>query len=234
MRFYRDSGFAAVGDARPRVDQPLDWLVWHFTTWANLEKVVYSGGLLCDRQAESAEPVGNPGIKSNRMNRSVVLQPPETGYPRNVTVGDHVPFYFAPRSPMLYVVLQGSTEYKGDHTGLVMLGTCIRTVVESNLAWCVSDRNAGTHLVRFSQALPTLGDFIDFELMTQFDWRNTEDDPDRQSRRAAEFLVLTQVPLTTITHVVTSTPSGAARAGRMLQDVGSAWQYDVKPRFLYQ
>lgn len=233
MRFYRESGFAAVGDEPPRVDRPLEWLVWHFTTWANLERVVESGCLLCDRQAKPAELVGDPGIKSGRMDQSVVV-PTAMGYPRNVTVGDHVPFYFTPRSPMLYKVLRGGTAYDGDDTGLVMLGVCIRTVVKSDRAWCVSDRNAGSPFVKFSQSLASLGAFIDFELMKQYLWSRTPDDLDRQTRRAAEFLVLHHVPVTMVTHVVTSTQAGAVKASRVLENVGDARHYEVEPCFLYR
>ena len=186
------------------VDQCLDWLVWHFTTWANLEKVIATGRLLCDRAAKGAEPVGDASIKQGRMDRLVVL-PSETNYPAGVTVGDHVPFYFTPRSPRLRRVLGRRAQYAGDHTGLVMLGTSIRRVVESGCGWCVTNRNAGSPLVQFSRDLDTIGTFIDFELMKQFMWNNVPDDPDRQTRRAAELLVLRELPVTMITHVVTST-----------------------------
>lgn len=233
LRFYQESGFAAVGDRPPTADGCLDWLVWHFTTWANLEQVAAAGRLLCDRAAKGAEPVGDANIKQGRMNRLVAL-PAEAGYPPNVTVGDHVPFYFAPRSPMLLKVLSRRAQYAGDHAGLVMLGTVIRSVVESGGSWCVADRNAGSPLVQFSQDLGNLGSFIDFDLMKRYRWSNTPDDPDRQTRRAAEFLVLREVPVTMVTQVVTSTSAGVSRARQILQNVGGIRQYEVQPSFLYQ
>lgn len=157
-----------------------------------------------------------------------------TAYPPGVTVGDHVPFYFAPRSPMLLRVLSGRAQYKGDHTGLVMLGVTVRTLVASEATWCVSDRNDATPVVRFSCDVTAVGTFIDFSLMTQFMWNKTPEDQDRQARRAAEALVLAAVPLTWVSHVVTSTNEGTATARRIMENVGSTRQYAVEPSFLYQ
>jgi hypothetical protein len=98
LRFYRESGFAAVCAHPPLIDHSLDWLVWHFTTWVNLERMASTGLVLCDRAVKGAEPVGDASIKQGRMDRPVRL-PAEADYPANVTVGDHVPFYFTPGVP---------------------------------------------------------------------------------------------------------------------------------------
>lgn len=233
MHFYRESGFAAVGRTRPRIDAPADWLAWHFTTWANLARIVQTGELRADRRARPQEAVGDQGIKQHRMNRAVV--PMDTpGYQPRVTVGDHVPFYFTPRSPMLRRVLGGNTAYRGDHTGLVMLGISIRTVIDNSLTWCVSNRNAASEPVQFSCDLGAVGKFIDFRLMTEFMWKKTDDDPDRPTRRAAELLILGQLPVMLLTHIVTSTGDGIMKAREALRSVSGTRHYEVQPCFLYQ
>jgi ssDNA thymidine ADP-ribosyltransferase DarT-like protein len=232
MHFYRDSGFAATGGRPPRIDAPSDWLAWHFTTWANLTRIVQTGCLRADRAAQPPEAVGDQAIKQNRLMRPVILDKPD--YPSTVTVGDHVPFYFTPRSPMLRRVLGGGAPYQGDHTGLVMLGIGLRTVVECGLTWCVSDCNAASPVVRFTCDLGSIGTFIDFPLMTEFMYRKTDDDPHRPTRRGAELLILDHVPVELITHIVTSTANGRTRAREVLQTVGGTRHYEVQPCFLYQ
>jgi hypothetical protein len=231
MRFYSSSGFAAEGGTRPSPDAPLDWLVWHFTTWANLQQMVTAGCLNCDRRVDAAEPVGDSNIKEGRLKRQVVPIGNAT-YPRGVTVGDHVPFYFAPRSPALFRVVRGGTDYRSGHTGLVMLGMSLRTIT-ADATWCVSDRNAAARMAQFTCDTADLGNFIDFELMKAKYWNKTDADPDRQTRRAAELLVLGQLPLSLVTHVVTSTQEGRTRARGMLESAGGTRQYEVQPSFLY-
>jgi hypothetical protein len=232
MRFYPNSGFAAEGSTPPSPDAPLDWLAWHFTTWANLERVIAAGRLNCDRSVETPEAVGDSNIKASRLKRQV-MPVGNAAYPSGVAVGDHVPFYFTPRSPALYRVVRGGTDYRGDHTGLVMLGVSLRTIDTARLTWCVSDRNAAASIARFTSDGTNLGSFVDFELMQAWNWNNIPADSDRQTRRAAELLILGSVPLSVITHVVTSTEQGRAQARRMLETNGGTRQYDVHPSFLY-
>lgn len=232
MRFHRDSGFAATGDRQPCVDAPADWLAWHFTTWANLACIVESRCLRPDRRARPPEAVGDRGLKQDRLGRAVIPHD-NPDYPPRVTVGDHVPFYFTPRSPMLYRVLAGGASYRGDHTGLVMLGVELRAVIEHGLTWCVSDCNAASAVVRFTCTLDSIGHFVDFPLLTQFRWHTTPEDTGRPTRRGAELLVLGSVPVGMVSHVVTSTPNGATRARQVLRTVGGTRHYQVEPSFLY-
>lgn len=233
MRFHRESCFAAIGSRPPQIDAASEWLAWHFTTWANLERIVADGCLKPDSEATPAQGVGDKGIKADRLRMSVTPLD-RADYPQGVCVGDHVPFYFTPRSPMLYRVLKRRAQYQGDHTGLVMLGISLRSVLEQRLTWCVSDRNAASPLVRFMCDVQGLGTFIDFDLMKQFMYERTQDDTDRPTRRAAELLVLGRVPLALITHVVVTTRDGLITARQMLHTVGCSRQYEVQPSFLYQ
>jgi hypothetical protein len=135
---------------------------------------------------------------------------------------------------MLRTVISGRAQYRGDHAGLVMLGVRIRDVIDAGLTWCVSDGNAASPVVRFRRDLDGIGSFIDFHLMTQFMWSNTPDDLNRQTRRAAELLILGRLPVTLITHVVVSTPRGDDMARQTMRTVGGTRHYEVQPCFLYQ
>jgi hypothetical protein len=170
--------------------------VLHFTHLDNLPSIAAAGGLACDwqaRQGPMRTEVGDTSIKEARRRRLVTVEP-------GGTVGDYVPFYFAPRSPMMFRIacdcrdaIQG--RYQGGDRPLIHLAARVGTVVDSGLLWVATDGNARATITHFSTDLTEIGQMIDWELMRQRMWNSTPDDPDRERRRAAELLVLGQAPL---------------------------------------
>ncbi len=82
------SAVPAVGD---------QW-IYHFTHVNNLKAIRAAGFLRCDsvaREGMTRTEVGDPDIKESRRRRVIPIEP-------RGRVGDYVPFYFAPRSPMMY------------------------------------------------------------------------------------------------------------------------------------
>ena len=76
--------------------------VYHITHVDNLPAIVDEGSLVCDREmirrGGPAQAVGMSEIKRRRVEQLAVDCHPGT------MVGDYVPFYFCPRSVMLYVI----------------------------------------------------------------------------------------------------------------------------------
>ena len=75
--------------------------IYHFTDVANLPAILAAGELRCHRMAANAVDVGDPSIKSRRALIDVKCGP-------GGKVCDYVPFYYAPRSPMLYSIMCGN------------------------------------------------------------------------------------------------------------------------------
>jgi hypothetical protein len=116
-------------------------------------------------------------------------------------VGDYVPFYFAPRSPMMYRIACDHRDrvpdrYRGGDEPLVYLATTVEAVVDAGLTWVATDGNAATATTEFTTRLEVMSRMVDWALMEAERWNNTQDDPDRQRRRQAEFLVYRSLPLT--------------------------------------
>lgn len=89
--------------------------IYHITHGRNLAAIIAAGGLWCDAQiaARGLTPLGiaHQHIKERRKQRIV---PCAAGG----TLADYVPFYFAPRSPMLYAIHSGYVErYDGGQSG---------------------------------------------------------------------------------------------------------------------
>ncbi|MGB8405905.1 MAG: DUF4433 domain-containing protein [Mycobacterium sp.] len=227
-RFWPDSGFVAHND-RPDKDRPEDWVVWHFTHIANLPAIAASGVLLPDSGVSATVNVAFDSVKALRRDKAVQ---PDPGYPRSF-VSDHVPFYIAARSPMLYVVCRYGA-HEGGAGPLVFLGARLGDIAATpGLIWCASDGNAAAGFTRFSRDLSSVGSFVDFDLLCQRDWDNTPDDPNRKSRRAAEILVHGRLPLELVTDVACYNDATCAQAAAILSGVGGVRQYTTKPELYY-
>lgn len=229
LTYLKASGFMAQGGASPSKEAPQAWLAWHFTRIENLEPIVAEGVLLPPSRVEPVVNVANRGVKERR---SMIRVQPDQNYPNSV-VSDHVPFYIAAKSPMLYVVNRGHDDYRGGSNNLVFLGFVIGDLANCVENWCVSDQNAATSRVQFSRKLDSLGSFVDFDLLCQEYWNNLPDDPDRQSRRAAEVLVYEVFPIDLIQVVVAKNRETLHRAHSIMSGVGGERQYHVVPELFY-
>ena len=81
-------------------------------------------------------------------------------------VADYVPFYFAARSPMLYIISKGDVPtYSGGQDEIVYLVTSTEKVAQEGLRFVFTDRNAALGLARYGDDLQVLDDYLDWELM---------------------------------------------------------------------
>lgn len=215
-----DSGFAAVSAPGPNRDRPEDWIAWHFTHEANLQSIVESRALKCNTSGTAHVSVADESIKNDRLNIAVDLPPP---YPVSV-VGDHVPFYLAPRSPMLYrLAKQGRNQ-----AALVYLGVRLGDL-PGDLNWCLSNGNARSGRTDFTRGLGGVGEFVDFGTLCMRNWPDPED-WDRTRRRQAELLVHREVPLELVSYVVCKTEAAMQHVQPRFADVGAMMQYRIEPR----
>ncbi|GAA4380514.1 DUF4433 domain-containing protein [Nocardioides caricicola] len=229
LTYLSASGFVARGGQAPAQDGASEWLAWHFTHVDNLPEIVAEGALLPSSEVDPVVNVANRGVKERR---ATIRVDPDADYPESV-VSEHVPFYIAAKSPMLYVVNRGHDDYDGGCDDLVFLGFVLEDLALSDAVWCVSDQNAATSRVAFTRDLETLGTFVDFDLLCQRMWRNTLDDPDRQSRRAAEVLVYAEFPLEMVQVVVAKNERTLETAREAFEGVGGDRQYHVVRELFY-
>lgn len=102
---------------------------------------------------------------------------------------DYVPFYFAPRSPMLYTIHRNNVEgYSEGQHPIVHLVSSTQAVKESRRDFVFTDGHATMELTEFFDELRHL-DRIDWDVMGLRYWYDTDVYPDRKRKRQAEFLV---------------------------------------------
>ncbi len=200
-------------------------LLYHLTHISNLESIAEEG-LFSDSQIKTVqkavEEIGHADVKQQRRHRVVPLPP-------GGCVSDYVPFYFAPRSPMLGSIWKGNVPmYSGGQGKIVYLVTSIDKVVEEHLRFVFTDRNATLFAARYGDDLKDLDDYVDWELMEARMWNNTDEEPDRMERRMAEFLVHDHVPWSAFIGVATRNDKWCQQARRLLASVGS--EIFIKPR----
>ena len=219
----------ARGGQGPRRDSPRDWVAWHFTHRDNLEAICGAGRLLPSASVKPVRNVANPSVKERRT----WAVEPDPDYPRS-TVHEHVPFYLAAKSPMLFVVTRSGEEtYRAESSDLVFLGVALGDVIDSGATWCVSDGNAASAYTQFSREFDTLGNFVDFDLLCQKIWKNTADDGNRQGRRAAELLVAKEVPLELVSVVLTRNETELGYARERFGAVSGQRQYFAMTAVFY-
>lgn len=115
------------------------------------------------------------------------------------TVGDYVPFYYAPRSPMMFNIHTGRVPgYNQGQGPLVYVWSYLSTVAEHGLRWVASDGNSAHSLSEFTNDWGRLASFVDWPIMHERMWHNTADDGDRMRRRMAEILVHQRFPLAAV------------------------------------
>jgi ssDNA thymidine ADP-ribosyltransferase, DarT len=105
-------------------------------------------------------------------------------------LADYVPFYFAPRSPMLFTISRGNVEgYSDGQRPIVHLVSSVEAISGLASRCCFTDGHADMTISQFSDDLTQLQKMIDWKLMKSRYWNDTSEQPDRKRRRQAEFLV---------------------------------------------
>jgi hypothetical protein len=124
-------------------------------------------------------------------------------------VGQYVPFYFCPRSVMLYVLYQGNhpeLDYRGGQEPIIHLVADLRTVVawatQNRVPWAFSRSNAGAYLAEFRSSLEDLKD-SNWAAIAATDFR----DAGVKEAKQAGFLANISFPLCLIESVGVMTPA---------------------------
>ena len=163
--------------------------IYHITHVRNLPQIVQAGVLWSDAKRIqlrlNCDVVGMSHIKQRRLREIQVKCHPGTH------VGDYVPFYFCPRSIMLYILHMGNhpdLNYREGQRPIVHLQADLEAVVawaeQQRRRWAFSDRNAGTFYANFYAGLTQL-DEVNWAAVAETDFR----DPRIKEGKQAEFLL---------------------------------------------
>lgn len=205
-------------------------LLYHFTHVDNLAAILHSKRLVADsvaRESGLVTDVGDRDVKASQRARAVPIPP-------GGVVADYVPFYFAPRSPMMFAIDRGNVpSYSGGCADLVYLVTTADRLWAGAESVLFTDRNAVLAFAEFTDEIDMLDDLVDWPLMPARYWANTPEDPERRERRMAECLVHRHVPWVAIDEVAAQSQRCAEDARAALASLGDATPVRVRPSWYF-
>lgn len=171
--------------------------IYHITHINNLPSILEAKGLQANSQLQANQYTDI--AHGNIQDRRARIQVPCAA---KGTLHDYVPFYFAPRSPMLYTINRGNVEgYQGGQSPILHLVVDMDRLIEFDFSFAFTDGHAVMAYSKFYEDLEALAHVIDWELMRLDYWFDTEEYPDRKRRRQAEFLVHRYCPWDFVTQI---------------------------------
>lgn len=173
------------------MDVPDSPKLYHICHVDRLAPIIGSGGLLSDatvsKNASAGTVIGMNNIKHRRLTELQLESHP------GLYVGQCVPFYFCPRSVMLYLIHRRNTElaYQGGQGPIVHLEADLHATVswakKNRLRWAFTLSNAGARYFEDRADLSQL-DEIDWTAVHARDWR------EHKEGKQAEFLLEREFP----------------------------------------
>jgi hypothetical protein len=189
--FWRNVGLAlgGLGMGKP----PPNPKIYHIVNVDRLPSIIETGGLLSDSEIVKLKlpgtTIGMGPIKERR------LELPVNCYSK-ATVGQFVPFYFCPRSVMLYVIHCANNPeltYKGGQGPIVHLQCDLNKVIAEldrvKHSWAFSESNAGAYYARFWKVASKL-DQLEWGHIAATRWQESA----VKNAKQAEFLVYKKFP----------------------------------------
>ncbi len=206
--------------------------IFHITHVDNVPSIVGGGGLHSDAamiaRSAGVAAIGMSSIKQRRL-----------ALPVRCHAGDHVgecvPFYFCPRSIMLFLIHRANHPdlgYRGGQEPIVHLELDLHAVVTwadaNQRRWSFTLSNAGAAYAEFRSRLDQLGD-LNWAAIRATDFTS----PAVKESKQAEFLVKDFVPWELVVRIGVHSPEIAARVAAAISaaqhqprvEVLAGWYY---------
>ena len=205
--------------------------IYHIVHVDNLPSIIGDGWLWSDSimsQRTDATVIGMGKIKRRRLALPVSCH-------ADTHVADYVPFYFCPRSIMLYVIHRGNApglQYRGGQGPIIHLEADLRTVIQwadtEQRRWAFSLSNAGAEYAQFRSRREQL-DEIKWTAVNSRDFRSA----DVKEGKQAEFLLYHSFPWHLVERVGVYSQRIAQRVSSAMQpsthrprvEIVEAWYY---------
>jgi hypothetical protein len=198
--------------------------IYHITDIDNLPSILAEQALLCDMEMAHRHPVviGYKDIKQRRLTE-IRVDCRDYRF-----VGEFVPFYFCPRSPMLLTINSGNTgRPKGCQRSIVHLVSSVAIATGLEDEWAVSDGNAGSFGANFYATPADLEGRLDWTAIRANDWRG------KTHQKMAEFLVWKFFPWSAVLGIGCYDAQAAQRVQALLKDQEHQPKIVIRPKWYY-
>ncbi len=193
---------------------PANLKIYHIIHIDRLPSVIADDYLWCDdimvNRPGTGTPIGMNAIKSRRLYELTLSSHPD------LYVGQCVPFYFCPRSVMLYLIYQGNhpdLEYKGGQGPIIHLeadlGDSIKWAERNNLRWAFTLSNAGSYYFEDRCDLKKLKE-INWQAVQERSWSHCKEP------KQAELLIENNFHWTMISRIGVISPNLYSKVSQCL------------------
>lgn len=209
---------------------PAEPKIYHIVHVDRLVSIVADGGLWSDAflqaRARPGTTIGMGTIKQRRLTTPVECRP-------GLNVGDCVPFYFCPRSVMLYVIHMANDpelDYRGGQGPIVHLEGDLHDTVDwaeqQERQWAFTLSNAGSNYFEDRCDLVQLAE-IDWDAVRARNWQG------RTDGKQAEFLVEKSFPWALIQRVGVRSTHVREQARNAMRASEHKPTVEIKPEWYY-
>ena len=213
----------SLAPARPKL--------YHIVHVDRLPSIVGDGCLWSDAQVQRRAPpgttIGMSVIKQRRLSELTLNSHP------NLYVGDCVPFYFCPRSVMLYLIYQGNhpkLDYHGGQGPIIHLEADLKAVVawanHQPRRWAFTLSNAGSRFFEDRCNLAQLNE-IDWRAVQAHDWWRCKEG------KQAEFLLEQSFPWHLVERVGVHSRTVYQQVANALPTQGHRPTVEILPAWYY-
>ena len=135
----------------PAYSAPIPTKIFHITDIDNLRNILLSNELkaknILDRSSVKYRNIAYINVQGNRKNTMVPIS-------KGGNLHDYVPFYFAPRSPMLDAIHHGKVkEYIGGQEDICHIVTNVQKIDNANLNYVFTNYHAITQPIDFFSSI---------------------------------------------------------------------------------
>jgi ssDNA thymidine ADP-ribosyltransferase, DarT len=202
-----------------------------------LASIIADHGLLCDaemmkRKSASGTTIGMARIKERRLKLEIDGRP-------GLHVGDCVPFYFCPRSVMLYLLHMGNHEnldYRDGQGPIVHLESDLHSAVDcaeqKGVRWAFTLSNAGAFYFESRCSLDQLGE-INWEAVQAKRWSGAGISSAVKDCKQAEFLVERSFPWRLMERIGVCTPATARQVANLIREAKHRPAVEIKKDWYY-
>ncbi|MCI5123210.1 MAG: DUF4433 domain-containing protein [Candidatus Electrothrix sp. AR5] len=216
---------------------PVQPKVYHIVHVNRLQSIIADGCLWCDaelaRRTSSGTVIGMNKIKSRRLHDLTL-----TSYPQ-LQVGDCVPFYFCPRSVMLYMIYRGNDSeltYRGGQGPIIHFEADLRASVtwaqKLQKKWAFTLSNAGSYFFEDRCRLEQLNE-INWDAVQADRWSGNGVESSVKEGKQAEFLMEYSFPWQLVERIGVYSRPVYQQTVNVLPNKGHRPRIELRPEWYY-
>ena len=210
---------------------PAEPKIYHIVHADRLSSIIADGYLWCDaeilRRPLPGTTIGMNDIKQRRLNELTL-----DSYP-DLHVGDCVPFYYCPRSVMLYIIWRANDPeltYRGGQGSIIHLEADLHETVvwaeQNGQRWAFTLSNAGSRYFEDRCDLTQLGE-VEWNAEEARDWQRCKEG------KQAEFLIEKSFPCSLVSRIGVHSQSIYNQVREALRDAAHQPAVEIRNDWYY-